>query len=53
VLFFLFEYVSGDPADHDDEVERAQWMSLREAEEALTYQGEREMVQRARAALAR
>ncbi|HEY7961856.1 MAG TPA: NUDIX hydrolase [Solirubrobacteraceae bacterium] len=53
VVFFLFQYVSGDPADHDDEVERAQWMSLREAEEALSYPGEREVVQRARAALAR
>jgi 8-oxo-dGTP pyrophosphatase MutT (NUDIX family) len=53
VVFFLFRYTGGDPADHDDEVEQAQWMSLREAEEALSYAGEREMVQRARAALAR
>jgi 8-oxo-dGTP pyrophosphatase MutT (NUDIX family) len=53
VRFFLFRYTCGDPRDHDEEVERAQWMSLREAEEALTYEGEREVVARARAALAR
>lgn len=53
VAFFLFRYTGGDPADHDDEVEEARWMSLREAEEVLSYGGEREMVQRARAALAR
>jgi 8-oxo-dGTP pyrophosphatase MutT (NUDIX family) len=47
VVFFLFRYVSGDPADHDDEVLEARWMELAEAREALTYPGEREMVARA------
>jgi 8-oxo-dGTP pyrophosphatase MutT (NUDIX family) len=47
VVFFLFRYVSGDPADHDDEVLEARWMGLAEAREALTYPGEREMVVRA------
>jgi hypothetical protein len=47
VRFFLFRYRSGDPADHDDEVEEARWMGLREASSALTYEGEREMVARA------
>jgi 8-oxo-dGTP pyrophosphatase MutT (NUDIX family) len=47
VFFFLFRYVSGDPADHDDEVLEARWMGLAEALEALTYPGEREMVARA------
>jgi 8-oxo-dGTP pyrophosphatase MutT (NUDIX family) len=47
VSFFLLEYVSGDVADHDHEVEVARWMPLAEAAEALTYPGEREMVQRA------
>jgi 8-oxo-dGTP pyrophosphatase MutT (NUDIX family) len=47
VVFFLFRYVSGDPADHDDEVLEARWMGLAEAREALTYPGEREMVARA------
>jgi 8-oxo-dGTP pyrophosphatase MutT (NUDIX family) len=47
VTFFLFEYRSGDPSDHDDEVERAFWLPLAEAITALTYAGEREMVARA------
>ena len=51
VQFFLFRYASGDTADHDDEVEEARWMALQEAEEALSYEGEREMVALARAAL--
>lgn len=47
VRFYLFRYRSGDPADHDDEVEEARWMDLTEASKALTYEGEREMVVRA------
>jgi 8-oxo-dGTP pyrophosphatase MutT (NUDIX family) len=47
VAFFLFEYLSGDLADHDDEIEDARWMPLEEAAEALTYEGERSMVARA------
>jgi 8-oxo-dGTP pyrophosphatase MutT (NUDIX family) len=53
VVFFLFRYASGDTADHDDEVEEARWMSLQEAHQALSYEGEREMVGRALAALER
>jgi 8-oxo-dGTP pyrophosphatase MutT (NUDIX family) len=44
VAFFLFTYVEGDIADHDDEVEEARWMSLEEARAALSYEAEREMV---------
>jgi 8-oxo-dGTP pyrophosphatase MutT (NUDIX family) len=47
VAFFLFEYRSGDVADHDHEIEDARWMPLEEAAHALSYEGEREMVQRA------
>jgi 8-oxo-dGTP pyrophosphatase MutT (NUDIX family) len=47
VLFYLFEYRSGDLADHDDEIEDARWMRLEEAAHSLTYEGERDMVQRA------
>jgi 8-oxo-dGTP pyrophosphatase MutT (NUDIX family) len=47
VYFFLFRYVSGDLEDHDDEVLEARWIGLSEAQEALTYEGEREMVARA------
>src|ERR1700690_4008713 len=28
VKFFLFRYVEGDTADHDDEVEEVRWLSL-------------------------
>jgi 8-oxo-dGTP pyrophosphatase MutT (NUDIX family) len=51
VFFFLFRYLSGDTADHDDEVLEARWMSLSEAQTALSYEGEREMVTRALATL--
>ena len=51
VTFYLFNYVSGDTADHDDEVEEARWISLREAQETLTHEAEREMILRALAYL--
>jgi 8-oxo-dGTP pyrophosphatase MutT (NUDIX family) len=47
VSFFLLEYVSGDVADHDVEVEDARWIALEQAARDLTYDGEREMVGRA------
>jgi 8-oxo-dGTP pyrophosphatase MutT (NUDIX family) len=47
VAFFLFEYRSGDLADHDHEIEDARWIPLEEAVHALSYEGEREMVTRA------
>jgi 8-oxo-dGTP pyrophosphatase MutT (NUDIX family) len=46
VAFFLFEYRSGDLADHDHEIEDARWMGLPEAAAQLSYDGEREMVRR-------
>ena len=53
VAFFLFEYRSGDVADHDHEIEDARWMPLEEARDALTYDGEREMIERALSRLSR
>jgi 8-oxo-dGTP pyrophosphatase MutT (NUDIX family) len=47
VGFFLCDYVSGDTADHDHEVDDARWMPLEQARAALTYPGEREMIERA------
>ena len=47
VTFFLFDYRSGDPADHDREIEEARWMPIQKAIHALSYAGEREMVARA------
>jgi 8-oxo-dGTP pyrophosphatase MutT (NUDIX family) len=52
VAFFLFEYRSGDLADHDHEIEDARWIPLKEAARSLTYAGEREMISRALSRLA-
>jgi 8-oxo-dGTP pyrophosphatase MutT (NUDIX family) len=51
VSFYLFRYVAGETKDHDDEVEEACWMGLKEAQTALTHAAEREMVGRALAYL--
>lgn len=47
VTFFLFDYVSGSVEDHDDEVESAEWIDLKDATERLSYEGEREMARKA------
>jgi 8-oxo-dGTP pyrophosphatase MutT (NUDIX family) len=46
VAFYLFEYRSGELA-HDHEIERVEWLPIEEAARSLTYEGEREMVERA------
>ncbi|HEX5145931.1 MAG TPA: NUDIX hydrolase [Conexibacter sp.] len=52
VTFYLFEYSGGSLEDHDDEVELARWMPLPEVVEALSYDGERSMAERALSAIA-
>jgi 8-oxo-dGTP pyrophosphatase MutT (NUDIX family) len=47
VGFYLCDYVSGDTADHDHEVDDARWMPIQQARTELTYPGEREMIERA------
>jgi 8-oxo-dGTP pyrophosphatase MutT (NUDIX family) len=47
VSFYLFAYVGGDTEDHDDEVEEARWIGLRDAQRELSHAAEREMVARA------
>jgi 8-oxo-dGTP pyrophosphatase MutT (NUDIX family) len=47
VTFFLLDYVSGEPQDHDHEVEHARWIGLEEAAHSLSYKGERDMAARA------
>ncbi len=47
VVFHLFRYLEGDPANHDEEIEEAFWMPLQEAAHALTYDGERQILERA------
>jgi 8-oxo-dGTP pyrophosphatase MutT (NUDIX family) len=43
VSYFLLEYRSGAPEDHDHEVEDARWMALEQAARKLTYKGDRRM----------
>jgi 8-oxo-dGTP pyrophosphatase MutT (NUDIX family) len=47
VHFYLFDYVSGSTDDHDHEVENARWMPLADALTALSYPGERALIERA------
>src|SRR5271168_1378353 len=51
VAFYLFSYVEGDTADHDDEVEEVRWIGLQQARTALSHAAEREMVELALARL--
>jgi 8-oxo-dGTP pyrophosphatase MutT (NUDIX family) len=47
VHFYLCDYVAGDTADHDHEVDEARWIPLEEAAVTLSFPGEREMIERA------
>src|SRR5271154_1201274 len=51
VGFYLFSYVGGNIEYHDDEVEEVRWLTLKEAETALSHTAERQMVTLARAQL--
>src|SRR3954462_6739809 len=46
VHFFLCDYVEGSTADHDHEVDEARWIAISGAREALTYPGERALIDR-------
>ena len=52
VHFYLCDYVSGSTADHDHEVENARWIPLTRARNALSYPGERALIERALSKLA-
>lgn len=45
VHFFLMKYLSGDVADHDDEVAEARWVKPDDALKMLAFKTEREMVE--------
>ena len=51
VHFFLMEYVSGDIADHDWEVDTVSWFVIDDALKQVKYTGEREMILKARESL--
>ena len=46
VRFFLCDFVSGSTDDHDHEVDEARWIPLAEARTALSYPGERALIER-------
>lgn len=47
VTFYLLEYVSGDPKDHGWEMEDAGWFTPKEALEKMSFEGEKEALQKA------
>jgi 8-oxo-dGTP diphosphatase len=51
VYFYLMEYVSGDTAGHDLEVDEAGWFSPENALEKVSYKGDRAMIEKAIAKL--
>ncbi|MFL5782493.1 MAG: NUDIX hydrolase [Thermoleophilaceae bacterium] len=51
VAFFLFRYVSGSVADHDHEVDSAEWVPLEDAPRLLAYRGEKQMAEAALSSL--
>jgi 8-oxo-dGTP pyrophosphatase MutT (NUDIX family) len=52
VHFFLCDFVSGSTTDHDHEVDEARWIPLAQARSALSYSGERSLIEAALSKLA-
>ena len=52
VYFFLFRCTGGSTEDHDDEVEDARWFPLAEAQQRLSFEGERGVLKLAAGAIA-
>ena len=44
VTFYLMRYLSGDPAQHDHEVDDARWFDLMQARKTLKYVNEKRLV---------
>lgn len=43
VIYFLMEYISGDIAKHDWEMEAAEWVEIEKVEEKLTFKSDKEI----------
>lgn len=52
VHFFLLRYCSGNPSDHDHEVNEARWVEMDEAARMLTYDTEKQVIHRAKELIA-
>jgi 8-oxo-dGTP pyrophosphatase MutT (NUDIX family) len=48
VHFFLFNYLAGDPKDHDREVNEARWVEIDQALSQLHFESEKNVVQKAK-----
>src|SRR5438034_2387456 len=46
VQLFLMEYLSGNTANHDDEVEEVRWFPLEDALRTLMHKNERDMLEK-------
>ena len=40
VYYYLMEYISGDPANHDDEIKDAKFITTKEVKKILTYKND-------------
>ncbi len=47
VYFFLMKYISGSTEDHDLEVDEAAWFPIAEAAGAVSYKGDKEILEKA------
>lgn len=47
VHFYLMRYLSGDVANHDQEVKEARWVGIEEAPALLAFKSEQQVVQKA------
>ena len=47
VYYFVMEYLSGDPKNHDSEVSKAEFLTIDKAFETLTYQNDKENLKEA------
>ncbi len=52
VYFCLLEYLTGTTADHDEEVDAAEWVPLAEAAQRLTFENEQTVLRKAERRLA-
>lgn len=52
VRYFLMEYISGDTANHDDEVTEARWVPLNTAFEMLTFKSDLSILEKAKEMIA-
>lgn len=53
VIFYLMRYLSGDTGDHDQEVNEARWVEIAQAQEMLSFESEKRVVERAQEMLSK